>query len=167
MPTITHQPAHAAAVIGVGASTLRGWCSEFGTYLSPTANPAPGTPRRLTDRDIAVLQRVAELRNEHLTYADIHERLQGEDLAALEPFVDSDPPTETTPITYQASPGVAESHPIALQVVERLAMVESRLEGLQHGQAEKLTWFVWGVLAGVLGVLAVAALFAVGLWAGG
>lgn len=64
-------------LIGKRPNTLRTWSGEeyFGPYLSPYANPEPGTERRYTERDIRVLRTAVILQNRGLAIKDIIPRI--------------------------------------------------------------------------------------------
>lgn len=86
MPTERlYRPTEAAAIVQISPSSLRMWCSTFSQFLTPAANPGTGAERVLTGKDIAVLQRVKELRDANTAYAVISEILQSEDASALQP----------------------------------------------------------------------------------
>lgn len=61
-------------------NTLRGWTEEFGPFLSASANPPAGQPRRYTARDMQTLTAVRNYRTNHLSYEEIRERLRAGEL---------------------------------------------------------------------------------------
>src|SRR5438105_6543414 len=62
-------------LVDKNSNTLRSWAEEFGAFLSTSANPLPGQPRRFTERDVQLLTAVREYRAHHLSYDEIRERL--------------------------------------------------------------------------------------------
>ncbi len=61
-------------------NTLRSWTEEFGAFLSASANPSTGQPRRYTARDVQTLTAVRNYRTNHLSYEEIRERLRAGEL---------------------------------------------------------------------------------------
>lgn len=72
----TYNPDQAVPLIGVAANTIRGWCKLYASELSPGANPPPGNERRLTQEDVAKLQRVKAWRDSRLPPQEIARLLQ-------------------------------------------------------------------------------------------
>src|SRR5437763_994815 len=62
-------------LVDKNSNTLRSWAEEFGDFLSASANPSPGQPRRFTARDVQLLTAIREYRAHHLSYDEIRERL--------------------------------------------------------------------------------------------
>ncbi len=71
-------------------NTLRSWTEEFKEFLSATANPPPGQPRRYTRRDVEVLTAVRDYRTNHLSYDEVRERLRAGELDVTGPDLDDD-----------------------------------------------------------------------------
>lgn len=67
----------AASLFGVSRPTITAWAGEFSAYLSVLANPGKGRARDFTADDMKVLALVAQLKERHYTYAEIHEALKG------------------------------------------------------------------------------------------
>src|SRR5579875_2067871 len=63
-------------LVDKNSNTLRGWTEEFKEFLSASANPAPGLPRRYTAHDIQVLSTVRDYRANHLSYEEIRDQLR-------------------------------------------------------------------------------------------
>ena len=63
-------------LVDKNSNTLRGWTEEFKEFLSTSANPAPGLPRRYTAHDIQVLSTVRDYRANHLSYEEIRDQLR-------------------------------------------------------------------------------------------
>src|SRR5262245_35688689 len=82
----TFAPHEAATMIGVTVHSIRRWCGWHSAYLSPGASPGTNAPRRLTARDIEVLQAVRDLRAQGLATLAINERLQGMAFADIAPM---------------------------------------------------------------------------------
>lgn len=140
--------ADVAAIAGVSASSIRNWSGQFADYLSPGANPPPGTERIFTETDAAVLQQIQQLRRQHVGYSDIPARLQVLDVTSMETFIDLSPSTPVTSPT-EAPQDVVNALSIVEAIDRRYTALEARLSSYERDQASKLTWFVWGVLAGL------------------
>lgn len=67
---------HLCDLFGVSHQTIKNWGGEFAAYLSPTATPPPGSARRFSESDLAVLALVAELKRAGATYEHIHAALR-------------------------------------------------------------------------------------------
>ena len=137
----TQTPAQVAALLGVHPNTVRAWCGEFADVLSDSAR---SRPRLLSPSDVAVLQLVAQLRAEGLTYSEVLQRLRETPRADIaQPYIDAAPAVPAQPTEAQA---------------ETLRSVDARLQRLE---AQRLLWIgaAVGLVAGlVLGVIAAAVL---------
>jgi len=158
-----YSPTAAAALVGISVSSLRNWCAQFGDHLSASAHPPPGKERQLSAADVAVLQRVRDLRAQGMTTEAIRAALQQEDLTTLQPVVDVAP---TPPA--QAATEQPQAHAEALQIVaamnERQQAIEQRIAAVETATAQRMTWFAYGVLVGVALVAVAAGLVWLGLW---
>ena len=164
-----YSPTQAAAMVGVSASTIRAWCKEFSDYLSDNANPQPGTDRALLPGDVAILQKVKELREGGAGIVDILQALTESPTEALQPYIDSavthPPPLPITPTeSPQQGPQAIELYATVLQSVGALQARMDALQAQQDSQAQaatgRVTLFAVGVLVGL-----VLALIVVGvLW---
>lgn len=168
MPTY-HTPAAAAAIVGVSVSSMRNWCATFADYLSEGARPPAGTERKLIAQDIAILQRVKELRAQGMTTDEIKATLSTEDTSALQPYVDVVPvspalrtvdPTESP----QQGPQSIELYATVLQSVGALQARMDALQAQQDSQAQAATGRVTLFAVGVLVGLAVALIVVGVLW---
>ncbi len=63
-------------LVDKNSNTLRGWTEEFKEFLSASANPVPGLPRRYTAHDVQVLSTVRDYRANHLSYEEIRDQLR-------------------------------------------------------------------------------------------
>src|SRR5207244_6731436 len=85
-------------LVDKNSNTLRSWAEEFGAFLSASANPPPGQPRRFTARDVQLLAAVRDYRANHLSYDEIRERLRaGEHDLTLPPHEDAPARGHETP----------------------------------------------------------------------
>lgn len=82
-----------ATQFGTSKNTIRVWTAEFSEYLSPTAQPPKGQPRRYTDDDLRVLALVAYMRSDAVPYDDIRSALASGQRA--EPFDQGETDDET------------------------------------------------------------------------
>lgn len=126
---MTYNSDEAARLVGVSASTIRNWCKAFANDLSDGANPPPGNERRLTQDDIAKLQRVKMWRDNRRTPQEIARLLQA--VATEEPaHIVIDAPTPQ------------EAHSDALLLPAVISDMQSRLQALERervAQARQLT----------------------------
>ena len=172
MPTRpTHDPTHsvaaAAAIVGVSHSQIRNWCGTFADHLSPDANPAAGQVRTLTNSDVATLQRVKELRDDGIDYAELAAHLRELVPGELVPYVDSQPaPTD--------QPGPQAAIELYTMVESRLAHLQGQIDRLQAAKEEEerrrlsaVTMLGFGILIGILLVAVMLGIFAFGAWVGG
>jgi DNA-binding transcriptional MerR regulator len=163
MPTDAYTPTAAAAIIGVSPSTLRNWAAQFSRFLSPGATPSAGADRVLTGADVAILQRVKELRERRLSYDDIAAELETMP-AEIAPYIDVQPSAE--PLQQPTAPlqpvtGTDTALQVLALVDNRYNEIQRQMEALRSAQVDRLTWFVWGFLCGLITVLIVLAI----LWA--
>ncbi|MBZ0291640.1 MAG: MerR family transcriptional regulator [Anaerolineae bacterium] len=63
---------HVRILFNIAAETVRNWCDEFERHLSPTANPGKGKHRNFTEDDMRVFALIAELKNQGLSYDEVH-----------------------------------------------------------------------------------------------
>ncbi|MCI0648003.1 MAG: helix-turn-helix domain-containing protein [Chloroflexi bacterium] len=69
----------AAKIVGVSPTTVRVWTADFGDFFSEFATPQKGQTRAYTDRDIAILATIKELRSQQKSNEAITSALvQGE-----------------------------------------------------------------------------------------
>lgn len=73
------QPGELSKLLGtVSAPTLRRWGKTYARFLSPSANPPRGKPRRITEHDARVLSLVEALRGVGHDHSAILARLEAE-----------------------------------------------------------------------------------------
>lgn len=123
-----YSPTDVARTLGVSASTVRNWTSEYGERLTPEARGEAGN-RLYSDADVAVLQYVAQLRAERMPRAAVLARLRETHIAEAETLVSQ--PTDTP----------AERPAEALQpfmAAQYLAHLETRLDAVQRSIDERL-----------------------------
>ena len=159
-----HTPKAAAALLDISVSSLRNYCATYKAFLSADASPAPGTERKLSDHDIAVLQRIRELRATGLDTAAIVEALQTEDTTTLQPYIDA----ATQPEPLQP-PTVATMPSDVLQAIQTIAddrydALQRRIETMEAQRGDNLQWFALGLVAGVILLGVVAAIVLAGAW---
>lgn len=82
----TFKTKHIGDWFGVSHQTVKNWCKEFRTYLSPTAVPESGQPRQFTENDVKVLALVADMKSNRHTFTDIHATLQTGQRGEIPPF---------------------------------------------------------------------------------
>lgn len=149
-----YTPKAAAALLNISVSSLRNHCATFGKYLSADASPAPGIERRLSDHDIAVLQRIRELRATGLDTAGIVATLQTEDTTTLQPYIDAAiEPTKLQEAPQAITTALQPTDILqALQVVAdvRYNDLQRQIDATNGAMADRLQWFVLGIGIGVL-----------------
>lgn len=153
MSTTLYNPAAAAAIIRISPSTLRNWIRQFAAHLSPTANPPPGAERVLTQRDVAILQRVKELRDQFKGYDEIESILATMPAEeAVTPYIDAGPPV------IEVAPEPPRTADTTMQVISyiddrieaRYNTLQGQIDDLKTGQASRMAWFVYGFIAAFL-----------------
>ena len=151
-----HRTKEAAAIVQISPTSLRNWCATFAAFLSPGANPEPGIERLFSDHDLAILQRVKELRAQHLTYEAITSTLHSEDTESLQPYIELHPSTpepETTPTpTLTPTPNALPAE-YAIQIVaelnQRFTVLHTEIETMKKDNASRFTHAAFGFIAGV------------------
>jgi DNA-binding transcriptional MerR regulator len=123
-------PSAAALTVGVDTMTIRRWCEWHKEHLSASANPAPGSRRFLTLKDLETLSLIKELRQQGLTTVQVNEQLQHIDVTPAEPI--------ESLATVTDSAGAQET---ALRVIEALQNITgplaARVEALERQQTER------------------------------
>jgi DNA-binding transcriptional MerR regulator len=76
------------------SNTLRSWAEEFGEFLSASANPPHGQPRRFTQRDVQILTAIRDYRAHHLSYDEIRARLHAGEHDVTGPLAEEAPAQE-------------------------------------------------------------------------
>lgn len=151
---MSYNPDEAAPVVGVSANTIRGWCKTYTTELSAGANPPKGEERRLTQEDVAKLQRVKQWRDERRPPQEIARLLQAaataDDLAHLV-------------IEATTKPQEAQGDDILLPVVlsgidARFRALETAIDEVRAHQRERVNALVTGIVIGAAIVLIVVAI---------
>jgi DNA-binding transcriptional MerR regulator len=61
---------------GVSHQTVKNWCDEFTSYLSPTARPGEGKKRLFTVEDIQVFSLIRDYHQRGFRYEDAHAALK-------------------------------------------------------------------------------------------
>jgi DNA-binding transcriptional MerR regulator len=169
MPEDTYNPDQAAPVVDVSASTIRNWCRSYAGLLSDGANPKTSKERRLTQKDLATLQAVKQLRDSGKSQTEILEVLQAAASRNNTPTLTIDVPA-TVPPAPQNAPE-ARTDDFAAPVLYQA--MQSQIEGLrreqdaQQRQLDQLRaqaktaagMFAVGVLTGVFLVLVLVAVW--------
>lgn len=144
-----HQPSEVAKLLGVSAFTVRRWCEWHSAYLSPSANPSPGRPRRLSAQDVEVMRHVAQLRTQGLTTVEINAQLEGKTFAVVESELQHSP-TEAPQLAPETH-STALAQNVGIDATTALQALVGRLDAIERTQRDRFTWFLYGFLAcGVL-----------------
>lgn len=145
---------------------MRNWIKTFAPYLSPGASPTAGTERILTPADVALLQFVKAQRDQLKDYEQIAAELAamppGE---AIEPYIDVT--ATAAPQEPPQLPTVATLPIELVQTLQRLADgrqddLQRQIDDIGAAQGDRLQWFMFGIVAGILLVGVVAALVLAG-----
>ena len=78
-------------LVDKNSNTLRSWAEEFGEFLSASANPPHGQPRRFTQRDVQILTAIRDYRAQHLSYDEIRARLHAGEHDVTGPLTEETP----------------------------------------------------------------------------
>jgi DNA-binding transcriptional MerR regulator len=78
-------------LVDKNCNTLRSWAEEFGEFLSASANPPHGQPRRFTQRDVQILTAIRDYRAHHLSYDEIRARLHAGEHDVTGPLAEEAP----------------------------------------------------------------------------
>ncbi len=105
-----------AAGYKVSSDTVRRMCERYGRHLSPSANPEPGTPRRLTAEDVAILRAARAYRDQGLDTEQIDDQLSQLVL---------DEPVDVPTLPAEAAPELPEP----LLILQRMAATLERTTG--------------------------------------
>ncbi len=123
-------PKQVAQQLDVHANTVRLWCGEFADVLSDSAR---GRPRLFTPPDVAILQRVKDMRAEGLSRSEVLERLRQTPTADLQtPYIDAKSPTPATPTETPT-----EAHIAPLVAVDVTSVLSELLESTRSAATQE------------------------------
>lgn len=71
-----YRTTHVQNLYDVSGQTVRAWAEEFAQYLSPTANPGASKNRLFTQDDLAVIDLIADLKKQGMTFPEVHASLK-------------------------------------------------------------------------------------------
>ena len=165
-----------STITGSSPATVRSWCSTFAEFLSATATPPEGQQRVFTEKDLAIFQRIADLRSsEKLGNDQIKERLRKAGIDTLTPYIDlaiapSSPP-QTTVTAHQAAQDSPQQPQTAIElypaIIGHISSVQAHIDSLQQridsqekDRTSRVTLLALGFVAGLL----VAAILLGGAW---
>jgi DNA-binding transcriptional MerR regulator len=123
-------PSAAALTVGVDTMTIRRWCEWHKEHLSASANPAPGSRRFLTLKDLETLSLIKELRQQGLTTVQVNEQLQHIDVTPTEPL-------ELTTAAQNATDGPQTALAVVEALTTALSPLQARVEALERQQTER------------------------------
>ena len=165
-----------STITGSSPATVRSWCGTFAEFLSATATPPEGQQRVFTERDLAIFQRIADLRSsEKLGNDAIIDRLRKEGTADLQPYVDlaiAPPIPPQQPVAaHQAAQDSPQAPQTAIElytgIIGHISQLQAHVDGLQQridaqekDRTGRVTLFAVGVLVGLL----VAGILIGGAW---
>jgi DNA-binding transcriptional MerR regulator len=114
----------------------------------------------LTGADVALLQRVKELRERRMSYEAIASELEAMP-TEITPYIDVQPTAEPlqTPTEPPKAPTGTDT---ALQVLAlmdaRYSELQREITDLRSAQADRFQWFIWGFLSGLITLLVTLAI---------
>jgi DNA-binding transcriptional MerR regulator len=145
-----------ASAFGVTPQTVRSWCNEFNTFLSPGATPPAGQVRNFGEDDVKVLALVARMRGELASYDAIGAALDSGARADL-PEIEEQPHAGGALVTRLTATlaryegeleatreerdylrgQLTESQQRERDALERAASAEATCQALQDGKASQ------------------------------
>ena len=140
------QPSQVAARLGVDPATIRRWCEWHASHLSEGASPVPGGQRRLTEKDVQVLQEVQRLRLAGLKTQDINEQLAGTTFAEVTD-------TEGAAIAPDAPGTDLAPVPVSFDVQALqgiIAPLQEQISELKAKQNDRVSVFIAGLAIGLV-----------------
>lgn len=126
------RPADIAKECNVSVGTIRSWCSEFSEFLSAGANPTDGE-RKLNEDDLDTCKRIAQLRKEGMSKAQIILRLR--ETAIQKP---TEKPTEALQVVKENPQETPQAAVVASDEVKQRDIQIETLNRLIDTQAEQL-----------------------------
>jgi len=144
-----YSPAEVSALINVSASTVRSWTSQYSDFLTPAARGETGN-RQYSQRDVSVLEYVAQLRNESMSRNAIQLRLRetrfGEsETLAVKP---AGKPTYAAGDVTDATQALALVQFVESRLDASQRSTDERLRALERTQRTAVSMFVTGVVIG-------------------
>jgi DNA-binding transcriptional MerR regulator len=157
---IAHNPGfkvgQIAKELDVTPNTIRNWSKLYAAWLSPEAAQTDAqTARKYNLRDLEVLRAVAAMRAEGKIHTEIVEALNG---MAFPDIVDDQPQPEAAQLPPQAPQQAQDAPQLPALVVDMLRdeirAVRLQTDQTQRQQRDRMTMFLYGLMAGLLaGVL--------------
>jgi DNA-binding transcriptional MerR regulator len=114
--------------------TVKRWCEEFGQFLSPTAQPEKGRPRRFTEADIEVFALIVEMRAAGKMYEDIHAALS----AGQRGTPPASPPAERITAIAPTAPAMLAQMQLRIDTLEQELIDERAKRHRAEGREELL-----------------------------
>ena len=122
MADLTYSVSQVARTIKKTPQTVRTWTGRYSDYLSESANPASGDPRRYTAADIETLATVANLTNQGLSHDDTLAQIATGARMAL----------ESPPDAPISAPGTISGPPAMADMLDRfIVRYEARIDDLE------------------------------------
>ena len=165
-----------STITGSSPATVRSWCGTFAEFLSATATPPEGQQRVFTEKDLAIFQRIADLRSsEKLGNEQIKERLRKDGIDTLTPYIDlaiAPPIPPQTTVAPSTSPQDSPQPPqtaidLYTGMIGHISSLQANIDGLQaridsqeKDRTGRVTLLALGFVAGLL----VAAILIGGAW---
>lgn len=127
------RPIEVARRLDVTGQTIRRWTREYREFMSPSAKPAPGASRTLSDTDVRVLAYIAHLRNENRDPDYVKERLRQSREKNYDDLPPIPPEWHQEPIEADRAMSIAR---LAAENTQLTARLENALENLEESRAK-------------------------------
>ncbi len=130
-----YKPADAARACNASPNTIRNWCRDYAAFLSPGAS-GHGGDRLLTDRDMQVLQMIAQLRAEKMLLPEITARLREVTFGDIAPPGPSAPPS-TLQSPQNAQDGLQQTQGVLVALQALQAQVDAIREATGQDRQQR------------------------------
>lgn len=128
---------HVTKTFGVSHQTVKNWCDEFASHLSPSARPETGRKRVFTTNDLKVFALVAEYHKRGFRYEDAHTALQSGQRGDI-PDTESDiTPTVPPALLVQLRDELAKRDAIISSLTSERDMERGKVQLLEKQLGER------------------------------
>lgn len=128
---------HVCKTFGVSHQTVKNWCDEFASHLSPTARPETGRKRVFTTNDLRVFALLAEYHKRGFRYDDAHAALQAGQLGNIPELESEITPTVPPALLVQLKEEVSRRDQIILSLTSERDMERGKVQLLEKQLAER------------------------------
>lgn len=128
---------HVCRTFKVSHQTVKNWCDEFSTHLSPTALPEAGRKRVFTTNDLEVFALIAEYHKRGFRYEEAHAALKAGQRGQI-PEAEGDlTPTVPPALLVQLKDEIAKRDAIIQSLTSERDMERGKVQLLEKQLAEK------------------------------